>query len=138
MAPGTIVDPSHETTNGYINGDPQPHSNGTNTTIHGSTNGDLDGAAPSLSGPPNANGNIDEGIYANSAPDEISDRPVEPVAIIGMAMRLPGVSMTPKASGTFSSTNVMADAECPPIDTISMPGMALASLVTLGHNMATS
>ncbi|KAL8697113.1 MAG: hypothetical protein Q9224_002463 [Gallowayella concinna] len=90
MAPGLIVEPSHGNTIGAIDEGPRPHSNGTNTTSHEATVVDLEGAAPPLSCLPRSNVNIDRGAYINGVPDGMSNRAVEPVAIIGMAMRLPG------------------------------------------------
>lgn len=89
MTPGLITDPYHGTVNGRINGDPHPPSNATNTTIHGETNSVFDGASPTPSSPQKGNRNLNQGTYPIGVPDEMSTRPVEPVAIIGMAMRLP-------------------------------------------------
>ncbi|KAL8677376.1 MAG: hypothetical protein Q9186_006195 [Xanthomendoza sp. 1 TL-2023] len=87
MAPGLIADPSHERP---IDEDPHHHSNGTNTTSHEATIGDITGAPPSMSERPRSNVNIVRKAYTNGGPDETSNHSVEPVAIIGMAMRLPG------------------------------------------------
>ncbi|KAI4122746.1 MAG: hypothetical protein LQ338_005639 [Usnochroma carphineum] len=58
--------------------------------MYGATNGSPNGAAPTLSGFRNTNGHLDEIIPTEEVTYESSTRPVEPVAIVGMAMRLPG------------------------------------------------
>ncbi|KAL8798852.1 MAG: hypothetical protein Q9182_006330 [Xanthomendoza sp. 2 TL-2023] len=90
MAPGSFVDPRYGNTKGHINGDYRLHGNAEEATTHGATTGDIGEAAPPLSHPPHSNINIGRPTDNNGISDEISVPPVEPVAIIGMAMRLPG------------------------------------------------
>ncbi|KAL8818356.1 MAG: hypothetical protein Q9223_002991 [Gallowayella weberi] len=90
MAPGLIDDPGYGNTNGHINGDYRLHENAADATNHEATRENIGGAAPPLSHPPHSNINIDRPTETNGISDETSVRPVEPVAIIGMAMRLPG------------------------------------------------
>ncbi|KAL8848056.1 MAG: hypothetical protein Q9221_006916 [Calogaya cf. arnoldii] len=89
MPPHSTADPSHGNINGY-NGDSYPRIISANTTDPGLMNGSLDGATLPLASPQQPRDQADQADHTNGVPDWVSTHPVEPVAIIGMGMRLPG------------------------------------------------
>ncbi|KAL8671106.1 MAG: hypothetical protein Q9168_004388 [Polycauliona sp. 1 TL-2023] len=91
MAPGLVAGSSHGTANGHVNGIEGPNVDGTDTEDHVTTNGSAGSTASPLPNPQVTRDHPHNVLPTNGRPmEELSTRPLEPIAIVGMAMRLPG------------------------------------------------
>lgn len=109
----TVAAPA--TTKGHSNGTTNGHSNGTiNRHINGTTNGYSNGTT-------NGYSNGTTNVHSNGATASTKNSSLPPIAIVGMACRLPGHVHTPKSLWDLMSRNGVAS-NTPPQSRFRLPG----------------